>query len=127
MIRYRGKERGKKMERPNAWKGYKKTELKKVETLADAYKDFLNRGKTERECVLYTVDALEKAGYDYNTVQNRVNELLAPKFITYTIKSGDTLSGIAQRYGTTVSKLASDNNIQNVNLIYAGQKLTIKT
>lgn len=71
--------------------------------------------------------ALEKAGYDYNTVQNRVNELLAPKVITYTIKSGDTLSGIAQRYGTTVSKLASDNNIQNINLIYAGQKLTIKT
>jgi LysM repeat protein len=56
-----------------------------------------------------------------------VNELLAPKVITYTIKSGDTLSGIAQRYGTTVSKLANDNNIQNVNLIYAGQKLTIKT
>ena len=63
MIRYRGKERGKKMERPNAWKGYKKTELKKVEALSDAYKDFLNRGKTERECVQYTVSALEKAGY----------------------------------------------------------------
>ncbi len=51
------------MERPNAWKSYKKNEMKKVETLADSYKDFLNRGKTERECVLYTVDALEKAGY----------------------------------------------------------------
>ena len=51
------------MERPNAWKGYKKTELKKVEALADLYKDFLNRGKTERECILYTAGALEKAGY----------------------------------------------------------------
>ena len=51
------------MERPNAWKSYKKTELKKVEMLAEAYKDFLNRGKTERECVLYTVEKLEKAGY----------------------------------------------------------------
>lgn len=51
------------MERPNAWKQYKKTELKKVEALAESYKDFLNRGKTERECVLYTVEALEKAGY----------------------------------------------------------------
>ena len=51
------------MERPNAWKNYKKTELKKVEMLAEAYKDFLNRGKTERECVLYTVEKLEKAGY----------------------------------------------------------------
>ena len=51
------------MERPNAWKSYKKTELKKVEMLAEAYKDFLDRGKTERECVLYTVEKLEKAGY----------------------------------------------------------------
>ena len=51
------------MERPNAWKNYKKTELKKVEALAEAYKDFLNKGKTERECVAYTVEKLEKAGY----------------------------------------------------------------
>ena len=51
------------MERPNAWNQYKKTELKKVENLAAKYKDFLNRGKTERECVEYIVDALEKDGY----------------------------------------------------------------
>lgn len=76
------------------------------------------------------IQKLTGAGYDYNAVQKRVNEILAnqkPKAITYIVKGGDTLSGIAQRYGTTVSKLASDNNIQNVNLIYAGQKLTIKT
>ena len=51
------------MERPNAWKNYKKAELKKVEALAEAYKDFINRGKTERECVAYTVEKLEKAGH----------------------------------------------------------------
>ena len=51
------------MERPNAWRQYKKTEIKKVETLAESYKDFLNSGKTERECVQYAVKALEKAGY----------------------------------------------------------------
>jgi len=51
------------MERPNAWNSYKKTELKKVDALAESYKDFLNRGKTERECVEYAVEALEKAGY----------------------------------------------------------------
>ena len=45
--------------------------------------------------------------------------------VTYTVKKGDTLSGIAAKYGTTVSKLASINNIKNVNLIYVGQKLTI--
>ena len=51
------------MERPNAWNHYKKTEMKKVEALSAKYKNFLNRGKTERECVEYIVDALEKDGY----------------------------------------------------------------
>ena len=43
--------------------------------------------------------------------------------VTYIVKRGDTLSGIARRYNTTVSNLAKLNNIKNVNLIYVGQKL----
>ena len=46
--------------------------------------------------------------------------------VTYTVKRGDTLSAIAVKYGTTVSKIAKDNNIKNANVIYAGQKLKIK-
>ena len=46
--------------------------------------------------------------------------------ITYTVVSGDTLSEIAQRYGTTVSKLQRLNNISNPNLIQVGQVLTIR-
>lgn len=45
--------------------------------------------------------------------------------VTYKVKKGDTLSGIASKYGTTVKKLASLNSIKNVNLIYVGQVLTI--
>lgn len=45
---------------------------------------------------------------------------------TYTIKRGDTLSAIAKRYGTTVSKLMEANPyITNKNLIYAGKTLQI--
>lgn len=44
---------------------------------------------------------------------------------TYTVRSGDTLSAIASRYGTTVSKLQSLNGISNANYIYVGQKLKI--
>lgn len=44
---------------------------------------------------------------------------------TYTVKRGDTLSGIAAKYGTTVSNLASLNNIKNVNRIYVGRVLKI--
>lgn len=43
----------------------------------------------------------------------------------YTVKKGDTLSEIAERFGTTVSQLVKLNNIKNPNLIYVGQKLKI--
>ena len=46
--------------------------------------------------------------------------------ITYTVVSGDTLSGIAERYGTTVAELQRLNNISNPNLIQVGQVLTIQ-
>ncbi|KRN43805.1 LysM peptidoglycan-binding domain-containing protein [Limosilactobacillus ingluviei] len=47
----------------------------------------------------------------------------------YTVQAGDTLSSISQKFAkdnSLVTKLAQDNNIQNVNLIYVGQKLVIK-
>ena len=69
---------------------------------------------------------LANAGYNYNEVQAKVNELMGVSSVTYKIKSGDTLSGIAQKFGTTVSKLAQLNNIKNVNLIYAGQTIKIR-
>ena len=44
---------------------------------------------------------------------------------SYTVKKGDRLVDIAARYGTSVSKLASVNEISNVNLIWSGQVLDI--
>ncbi|HEX8703393.1 MAG TPA: LysM peptidoglycan-binding domain-containing protein [Myxococcaceae bacterium] len=44
---------------------------------------------------------------------------------TYSVRSGDTLGAIAQRFNTTVSKLAQANHISNPNRILAGQKLSI--
>ena len=45
---------------------------------------------------------------------------------TYTVKNGDTLSGIAKKYSTTVSALLKLNpNISNANLIYVGQVITV--
>ena len=46
--------------------------------------------------------------------------------ITYTVVSGDTLSGIAERNGTTVAELQRLNSISNPNLIQVGQVLTIQ-
>ena len=46
--------------------------------------------------------------------------------VVYTVKSGDTLSGIALKYGTTYQHLAQINGIANPNLIYPGQKIRIR-
>lgn len=46
-------------------------------------------------------------------------------YIVYTVAGGDVLSGIAPRFGVTVQEIAVWNNIQNVNFIREGQKLTI--
>lgn len=43
----------------------------------------------------------------------------------YTVKSGDTLSGIAAKYGTTYQELAKYNNISNPNKINVGQTIKI--
>lgn len=44
---------------------------------------------------------------------------------TYNVKEGDTLSSIAQRFNTSVQKLAADNHIPNVNHLRVGQELFI--
>ena len=43
----------------------------------------------------------------------------------YVVRSGDTLYGIAMRYGTTYTELARVNGISNPRLIYSGQRLCI--
>ena len=48
------------------------------------------------------------------------------KFQTYYVRKGDTLTAIANRFGTTVQQIAADNNIKNVNLIYVAQALKIR-
>ena len=45
----------------------------------------------------------------------------------YIVKAGDTLSGIAQKYGVKVEALASTNGIKNKNMIFIGQELIIPT
>lgn len=69
---------------------------------------------------------LEAEGYDYNRIQEIVNEKLGyGKEKTYVVKSGDTLSAIAIKYGTTYQVIAAKNNIANPDLIYPGQILKI--
>jgi len=50
----------------------------------------------------------------------------AQESVTYTVKSGDTLSEIAEKYNTTVEKLAAKNNIKDIHLIFVDQVLVIE-
>lgn len=71
----------------------------------------------------------QKLGNLYNEVQKRVNEILrgnTQKEEIYIVKKGDCLCNIAKKFNTTVEKIAKDNNITNVDLIYVGQKLIIR-
>ncbi|MDQ9824830.1 aminopeptidase, partial [Acinetobacter sp. 163] len=51
------------MERKNAWLTYSEAELNEMEAVAKAYRNFLDLGKTERECVTQIIKEAEAAGY----------------------------------------------------------------
>lgn len=72
---------------------------------------------------------LAAEGFDPDAVQAEVNRQLKASSITvqyYKVQPGDTLSGIAQQFGTTVDRLVQLNRITNKNLIYVGQKIRVK-
>ncbi len=63
-------------------------------------------------------------------ITNSTNTTLQPikqnnSYITYVIKRGDTLWGIARRFGVSVRYLARLNNIANPRLIYPGKIIKI--
>jgi hypothetical protein len=47
-------------------------------------------------------------------------------FTTYTVRQGDTLGGIAAKFGIPLDTLITDNGITNVNIISVGQTLKIR-
>ena len=66
---------------------------------------------------------IEACGGKYREAQDIING--KDKATTYTVKSGDTLSGIAAKFGTTYQAIAAKNGISNPNVIYPGQVLKI--
>ena len=51
------------LERKNIWESSTPELKKAVFDFSDGYKDYLNKGKTERECVLYSVSLLREKGF----------------------------------------------------------------
>lgn len=82
---------------------------------------WIRAGKYGNNPVRQTV--IEACGGKYREAQDIING--KGKQTTYVVKSGDTLSGIAAKFGTTYQAIAAKNGISNPNLIYPGQVLKI--
>ena len=66
------------MERKNVWKDYDEKELTELEKLCKEYRNFLDQGKTERECVKYLVKLAEEFGYeDFDKIKKSGKKLKA--------------------------------------------------
>lgn len=59
------------------------------------------------------------------TIKVPATGVAAPTTQSYTVKSGDNLTAIAAKFGTSAARLAQLNNIPNPNLIFAGQVLRV--
>ena len=83
------KEVSKQMEKVNAWNDYNEKQIAELEALCGEYRDFLSRGKTERECAALTVQMAEAAGYrDLETI----------------IEAGETLKAGDKVYAVNMDK-----------------------
>ncbi len=99
----------------NNWTGIQYTDRGTINGISG----FVDRDK-------YTKEILLNATSQIPIINNPTNSINTEK-IYYTVKSGDTLWQIANRYGTTINEITSLNNIKNPNLIYPGQILQVLT
>ncbi|MCH5257525.1 MAG: aminopeptidase [Lachnospiraceae bacterium] len=73
------------MENKNSWEMYDARQLKEIDVFAKEYMDFLNNGKTERECIEVIVNKIEAAGYQ------ELDSLIGKK---KTLKYGDKVYSV---------------------------------
>lgn len=88
---------------------------------ADSF--YTNQTNAERADITnWVANTSEQIGNNISAQHINLNDLNGS---TYVIQWGDTLSGISTATGISVRKLAYDNNIENIDLIYAGDTLVL--
>lgn len=92
-------------------------------TAAAADTFYTNQTNAQRADITnWVANSSEQIGNNINSQHIDVNNLNGAKYV---IQWGDTLSGISAATGISVSKLAYDNQISNIDLIYAGDVLIL--
>lgn len=95
----------------DTWEGFQYTSRGNI----NGIRGYVDRDKFTNEILLQEYSIIEPTGKSENYNHD----------VIYTVQSGDTLSRVAIRYGTTVGELVAINNIQNPNLIYPGQEIKV--
>ena len=90
----------------NDWMGLQYSDNGKINGINSSSVDL---DKFKKEIFLITTEAIDTEPH------------LNSNLLTYTVKAGNTLSGIALQYNTTVESIVGLNNIKNPNLIFVGQ------
>ena len=98
------------MEHKNTWETYNSKQLKEVDVFAKEYIDFLNNGKTERECIDTIVNQIEKAGYQ------ELNTLIKNKTA---LKCGDKVYSVWMNKSIVMFRIGEKDMAEGLNILGA--------
>ncbi|MFI3213179.1 MAG: aminopeptidase [Eubacteriales bacterium] len=98
------------MERKNVWNSYSKKRLEKVNVFAKGYMEFLDHGKTERECTDTIVNTIEKEGY--KELQSFIKE-------GKKVKTGDKVYAVCMNKSVIMFHIGEDGMETGMNILGA--------
>ena len=98
------------MERENAWKKYSEEQVAELEEVSAAYRKFLDKGKTERECVKEIVKLAQKARYkDIEKIISKDKKL----------KAGDKVYAVNMKKSVALFQIGKTPMEQGMNILGA--------
>ena len=103
-------EREDSMTKKNLWKSYTQDDYVKLEQVNNAYKQYLNFGKTERECITATIQLAQKAGY------RDLQEIIKGK---EPLKVGDKVYSVCMEKTIVLFQIGKENIETGLNILGA--------
>lgn len=98
------------MEKKNTWETYSHKQLKEVDEFAKEYMQFLDMGKTERECVDTIVNTIEKDGY------KELQEIMKEKG---KLKKGDKVYAVCMNKAIAMFRIGEKPMEEGMNILGA--------